>query len=186
MLIVIKFVHKAILSIFSCKSLKKLSFTTSPSYAHHHQICASLHFVICISLSNLSMICIHVSTCIIKEDTFPSFFNKRVCELTEKDNFQSWKQRVLLAVRGLNLKEYLFRTLYIPHMIDDGEGTKVLNPEYSKLSQQDSSLASWLLAIISTPISKGLVGCMTVASIWSKLPQHFSSSSTTRIMNLYD
>lgn len=53
-------------------------------------------------------------------------------------------------------------------------------------SRQDSSLASWLLASISSQINKGLVGCMTAASICTKLHQNFSSSSITCIMILHD
>lgn len=71
-------------------------------------------------------------------------------------------------------------------MVDDGEGNKVVNPEYVKFSQQDSSLASWLLASISSAIRKGLVGCMTATSIWSKLHQHFLSPSTSCKMNIHD
>lgn len=71
-------------------------------------------------------------------------------------------------------------------MVDDGEGNKVVNPEYVKFSQQDSSLASWLLASISSAIRKGLVGCMTATSIWSKLHQHFLSPSISCKMNIHD
>lgn len=48
-----------------------------------------------------------------------------------------------------------------------------------------SALASWLLTSICSQVNKGLIG-MTAYSIWSKLHQVFSSSSTTRNMSLYD
>lgn len=59
-----------------------------------------------------------------------TFFNKQICQLTGEDNFQLWKQQVLLEVRGFNLEGYLFDTLHVPHMIDYGEGNKVLNSKY--------------------------------------------------------
>lgn len=93
----------------------------------------------------------------------------------------SWKQQVLLTFRGFNLEGYLFGTLHVPYMVDDGEGNNVAN----------LNILSFLSKIVLLlpgywPISKELVGCMTAAPIWSKLQRHFSSSSTTRIMNLYD
>lgn len=63
------------------------------------------------------------------EDNFPSLFNKRICNLTSEDSFQSWKQQVLLAVRGFNLEDYLFGGLHVLHMIDDGEGNKIITLE---------------------------------------------------------
>lgn len=133
----------------------------------------------CITFSwNLILCHLHLILCyfhlILMEDTFPSFLNKCVCQLTGEDNFHSWKQQVLLVVSGLNLEDYFFEIIHIRHMIDDKEGIKVINPKYYKFSQRDIALASWLLASISTPISKGLVGCMATTSIWSKLHQHFS------------
>lgn len=107
------------------------------------------------------------------EELIPAFFNKRICQLTWEDNFQSCKQQVLLAVHGFNLEGYLFGTLHVPHMIGDGDGNTIINPEYAKFSQWDSSLASWLPVSISSLISKGLVVCITYASIWTKLHQHY-------------
>lgn len=52
--------------------------------------------------------------------------------------------------------------------------------------QRDSSLASLLLDSISSQVSRGLNGCVTASLIWQKLHRNFSSSSTTRIMHLYD
>lgn len=89
-------------------------------------------------------------------------------------------------MRDFNQEDYLVGILHVPHMINDGEGNKISNAKYSKFSQEDKSLASCLLTSISSPISKELVGCMTAASIWSKLHQNFPSYSTTRIINLYD
>lgn len=66
-----------------------------------------------------------------------TFFNKQICQLTGEDNFQLWKQQVLLEVKGFNLEGYLFDTLHVPHM----------------------------LASISSSISKVLVGCMLATSI---------------------
>lgn len=118
------------------------------------------------------------------DELIPGFFNKRICQLTSEDNFQSWKH-VLLVVCGLNLVGHLFGTLLVPYVIDDTDGNKIVNLQYSKFSQQDSSLVSYLLASILSPINKGLAGCMIVASIWTKLHQKISSSSTTCIMSLY-
>lgn len=51
-------------------------------------------------------------------ELIPTFFNKRICELTGEDNFHSRKQQVLLAVPGLNLEGYLFSTLVVPRVIE--------------------------------------------------------------------
>lgn len=76
----------------------------------------------------------------VMDESILSFFNKRVCQLTVEDNFQAWKQQVLLAVRGLNLEGYLFDTFHVPNMIDDGKGNKVINREYAKFTQQVAHL----------------------------------------------
>lgn len=70
------------------------------------------------------------------------FFNKQIYQLTGEDNYLSWKQQVLLSVSGFNLEGYLFGTLLVPYVIDDTYDNKIVNPEYAKLSQQGSSLAS--------------------------------------------
>lgn len=57
---------------------------------------------------------------------------------------------------------------------------------YSKYIRQHGSLASWLLASVSSLVSRGPIGCMTIACVWKKLHCDFSSSSITRIMLLYD
>lgn len=52
---------------------------------------------------------------------------------------------MFFVVHGLNLERYLFNSLLVPHIIDD-EGNTIINHVYAKFTQQDRSLASWLLA----------------------------------------
>lgn len=70
--------------------------------------------------------------------------------------------------------------------LEDDTGVAIPNPAYAKFIQQDNSFVSWLLALVSSKVSRGLIGCMTAASIWQKLHRDLSSSSTTIIMHLYD
>lgn len=94
------------------------------------------------------------------------FFNKRICQVTIEDNFETWKRQILLVVNGFNLEGYLLGTILVPPVIDDDDhGNNFVNLDYVKFSQNDSSLASWLLESISSPINTGLVRCMTVASV---------------------
>lgn len=38
------------------------------------------------------------------DELIPTFYNKRIYQLTREDNFQSWKQQVMLDVRGLTIR----------------------------------------------------------------------------------
>lgn len=71
---------------------------------------------------------------------------------------------MLLSVCGYNLEDHL-HGVNVPQFIQGENGANTLNPAYAKFIQQDNSLASWLLASVSTHVSRGLIGCMTTTSI---------------------
>lgn len=74
----------------------------------------------------------------------------------------------------------------VAHFVQDDTGAAILNLPCAKFIQHDSSFASWLLASMPSQVTCGLIGCMTDASISQNLHRDFSSSSTTKIMHLYD
>lgn len=103
------------------------------------------------------------------------------------ENFQSWKQKVLLTLRGFDLESHLVSLCTIPRLQTLENGANVVNLEFARFQQCYNALAYWLLASsICSQVNKGLIGCMTTYSILNKLHQVLSSSSTTRIMSLYD
>lgn len=94
------------------------------------------------------------------KDPLPTFSNTKISQLIRDDNFQSWKQLVLLSACGFRVKEYLYSTL---QFIIGPDGTNVENQDYMKFVHHNSSLASWLLA------SKWIDACFaTWRYAWSR------------------
>lgn len=82
------------------------------------------------------------------DDLLPSAFsNKEVCQLFSDDNFQSWKQQVLLGHR-FYLESNLYGAQVVPTHVITKPGENFPNPAYAKCQQRDSSLAFWLLVSI--------------------------------------
>lgn len=53
------------------------------------------------------------------EEITSSFFNKKVSQLEREENFQSWRQHVILSVRGHNLKLiYMAMLRFHQHFVD--------------------------------------------------------------------
>lgn len=71
---------------------------------------------------------------------------------------------MLLSFGGYNFEDHVYGVSNILQFIQADDGANVLNPTYVKFIQQDSSLVSWLLASVSTQVSRGLIGCMTTSS----------------------
>lgn len=90
---------------------------------------------------------------------------------------------MLLSVHGYNLENHLHER-NVAQFLEDGTGATISNPAFAKIIQQDNSLLSWLLASTSSQVSRGLIGCMTTASILHNLHRELSLSFTTIIMHL--
>lgn len=61
------------------------------------------------------------------------------------ENFLSWKQQVLTAIRGYGLGGAIIP----PHFISDNSGVQIYNPTYVAHQRQEQLLSSWLLSSIS-------------------------------------
>lgn len=65
------------------------------------------------------------------DDSKP-FFNKKISELTGDENFQSWKQQVLITVCGFQLGQHFFSFVVVSEFILYLTGAEVLNSAYVK------------------------------------------------------
>lgn len=92
----------------------------------------------------------------------------------------------LLEMTIFSLEAHLLEKFVVPSFLTNYERENTVNPKHSKFQQRDNSMISWFLAFKCTQIKKCLFGCISACSIKSQLHKVFSSSSTTRIMNLYD
>lgn len=84
----------------------------------------------------------YLNLLLLMEDSPPDFFNKRICQLSSDDTFQSWKQHVLLIIRGFSLEGHLFETLAVPQFIADVGGNICKIPS---LLSSHSMIALWFL-----------------------------------------
>ncbi|WMV53686.1 hypothetical protein MTR67_047071 [Solanum verrucosum] len=84
-----------------------------------------------------------------------------------------------------NLHYLLNDSFIVPPTTIVENGKEFPNPEFLTYEQQDSALASWLLASVSPSLLPSLVGLTTSATIWKTPTQIFDTQTTTRIMHLH-
>ncbi|KAL4284945.1 hypothetical protein GQ457_16G006160 [Hibiscus cannabinus] len=113
------------------------------------------------------------------------FSNKRINVCLTRSNYLLWKQ-VVLTIRGLGLEGYPGGSITVPaKLVRNRAGEQVVNPLYLQFVKQDSSLASWILSILSSNILPQLVGSESTHAVWSVVTKSFSTLFTTNIMNLH-
>ncbi|WMV39016.1 hypothetical protein MTR67_032401 [Solanum verrucosum] len=117
--------------------------------------------------------------------TSPLFFTKKVSLQLNEDNYLLWKQQISLTIRSHNLHYLLNDSVIVPPTTIVENGKEFPNPEFLTYEQQDSALASWLLASISPSLIHSLVGLTTSATIWKTLIRIFDTQTTTRIMHIH-
>lgn len=111
--------------------------------------------------------------------------SKLVTVKLDDENFLTWKQQILFAIRGYGLEDYITKdvTVVPSQFITAESGTQVHNPEFVAHQRQDQLLTSWLLSSISTNILPHLVGFNTAKEVWEAVNQLFAAQSTARVMN---
>lgn len=85
-------------------------------------------------------------------------------------------------VKQHRLHSYLAGTQAVPPTtMQDASGHLIQNPSYDDYEQQDSALASWLLASVSPSVLPELVGFDTSSQIWHQLCQLYSNKSVLKL-----
>ncbi|GMI95023.1 hypothetical protein HRI_003171600 [Hibiscus trionum] len=120
------------------------------------------------------------------DTTDTTFTNKRISIQLDDTNYLLWKQQVTLLIRRQGLEGYIDGSISPPtKLVARDNGDRVPNPAYRRFLKQDSSLASWLLSIVSSNVLPQLVGAESSATIWSTISSLYSQLATTRIMHLH-
>ncbi|MBA0818326.1 hypothetical protein Gohar_022110, partial [Gossypium harknessii] len=90
------------------------------------------------------------------------FSTKKVSILIDDSNYILWWQQVLLAVKAYKLQSFLdLNTRPPPSIITYADGLLQENVEFTKVEQQDSALAFWLLSSVSPDVLPHLIGLDT-------------------------
>lgn len=75
--------------------------------------------------------------------------SKLVTVKLEDGNFLTWKQQVLIAIRGYGLEDFIIGDSTIPPQFIVGKsGAQVYNPDFVAHQRQNQLLTSWLLPSI--------------------------------------
>lgn len=79
----------------------------------------------------------------------------------------------MLTIRVFDLESHLADPYTIPRFLLFQNDENIISPEFTRLQQCKSALASWLLLLTCSQVNKALIRCITIYS-------------TTRNMSLYD
>ncbi|XP_017640035.2 uncharacterized protein LOC108481406 [Gossypium arboreum] len=93
------------------------------------------------------------------------------------------QENVLLAVKTYKLQRFLDLSTVSPsQVIIEEDGVTQENVEFTRFEQQDSTIASWLLSLVSQSVLPHLIGLDTSAQIWNAIVSLYGSKTTSRLM----
>ena len=96
----------------------------------------------------------------------PHTFSTPISLKLNDDNFILWQQQVTATVHGLNLSQFLEHPSSPPQFLTaENSESPTINPLFRQHQQRDHLLVSWLLASMTTPILKKMVGLCTTYQI---------------------
>jgi Reverse transcriptase (RNA-dependent DNA polymerase)/gag-polypeptide of LTR copia-type/Integrase core domain/GAG-pre-integrase domain len=98
-------------------------------------------------------------------------------------NYLSWQCQILPTIHGYNLSKFIESPP--PEQTKIGaSGQFEVNPEYVIWRRQDQLLLSWLRASFSDTILAQTFSCSTTLELWNTLQQQFTSTSSSRRLEL--